>query len=115
MTRLAILGPGLLGGSIALAAEQNSGFEVAIWARRVEAVEQLRARGFRVRASNDLGAVVQGADLVVLCVPIGAMPALSREIAPLIRPGAVITDVGSVKTCVVEELGPLLSKVGHFV
>src|SRR5581483_3132242 len=96
MTRLAIIGPGLLGGSIALAARRAGGFHVGVWARRAEMVAELEKRGLADLASADLAAVVREADLVVLAVPIGVMAALVRQILPLVPPGTVITDVGSV-------------------
>jgi prephenate dehydrogenase len=115
MTRLAIIGPGLLGGSIALAAEQKGNFDVAIWARRTAVVEQLHKRGFKARASTELSSVVEGAELIVLCVPIGAMQALAREMVPRIAADCVITDVGSVKASVVAELGAIFRERGRFV
>ncbi len=66
MIRLAIIGPGLLGGSIALAARRAGGFHVAVWARRVEAVAELEQRALAEVASTDLAAVVQEANIVVL-------------------------------------------------
>ena len=115
MTRLAIIGPGLLGGSIALAARRAGGFRVAVWARRSDAVAELQKRALAEVASSDLARVVQDADLVVLAVPIGAMAALARQIAPLVPRGAVITDVGSVKAPVVEELSAIFAEGGRFV
>jgi prephenate dehydrogenase len=115
MTRLAIIGPGLLGGSIALAARRAGGFHVAIWARRPEAVEELEKRSLAEIASTDLAVVVKDADIVVLAVPIGVMASLSRQIVPLLNPGAVITDVGSVKAPVVEELKAIFTQGARFV
>jgi len=115
MTRLAILGPGLLGGSIALAARRAGGFHVAAWARRPEAVAEMKKGNFADVASSDLGAVVKGADLVVLCVPIGAMGKLAQQIVPLLESHAIVTDVGSVKGPVVEELRAIFAKSGRFV
>ncbi len=115
MTRLAILGPGLLGGSIALAARRAGGFHVAAWARRSEAVAEMERRALAEVVSADLTVAVEGADLVVLCVPIGAMGALSRQIVPLIPPQAIVTDVGSVKAPVVEELRAIFAPRGRFV
>jgi len=115
MTRLAIIGPGLLGGSIALAARRAGGFHAGVWARRDEAVAELQKRAIAEVVSKDLARVVEGADLVVLAVPIGAMGALARQIAPLIPPGAIITDVGSVKAPVVEDLGEVFAGRGNFV
>ena len=113
MKSLAILGPGLLGGSIALAARRAGGFRTGLWARRAEAVAEIAALGIADAASTDLRTIVAAADLVVLCVPIGVMPALAREIADAISPRTVVTDVGSVKASVVAELGAILG--GRFI
>jgi prephenate dehydrogenase len=115
MTQLAILGPGLLGGSIALAARRAGGFRVAVWARRQEAVVELEKQACAELASTELAAVVREADLVVLCVPIGVMGALAREIAPLLSAGAIVTDVGSVKALVVEELSAIFAGRARFI
>jgi prephenate dehydrogenase len=114
MTRLAILGPGLLGGSIALAARRAGGFRVAAWARRPQAIAEMKEAGLAEVVSADLAVVVKDADLVVLCVPIGAMGALARKIAPLLAPQAIVTDVGSVKAPVVQELRGIFAR-GCFV
>jgi prephenate dehydrogenase len=115
MTHLAVIGPGLLGGSIALAARRAAAFRVSVWARRPEAVEELQLGSYADHVSTDLRSVVANADFVVLCVPIGAMPALARELAPWISPGALVTDVGSVKAPVVAELSAIFQARGRFV
>jgi len=115
MKSLAILGPGLLGGSIALAARRVGGWRVSLGARRAEAVAEIEARGIADAASTDLRSIVSGADLVILCVPIGAMPALAREVADAISPQTIVTDVGSVKAGVVLELGAIFRERGRFV
>lgn len=115
MTRLAILGPGLLGGSIALAARRAGGFHVSAWARRPQAVAEMEERQVADTISGVLTTVVKEADLIVLCVPIGAMGELSRQIAPLLKPGAIVTDVGSVKAPVVRELREIFVGPGRFV
>ena len=115
MKSLAIIGPGLLGGSIALAARRAGGFRTALWARRAAAVAEIAALGMADAASTDLRGIVAGADLVVLCVPIGAMPALAREIADAISDRTIVTDVGSVKASVVAELGAIFHGRGRFV
>ena len=115
MKSLAIVGPGLLGGSIALAARRVGGFRTGLWARRAEAVAEIAALDVADAASTDLPSIVAAADLVVLCVPIGAMPALAREIADAISPRAIVTDVGSVKASVVAELGAIFRGRGRFV
>lgn len=115
MNSLAILGPGLLGGSLALAARRLGGSRVALWARRAEAVAEIEAMGIADAVSTDVRAIVAGVDLVILCVPVGAMPALAREIADAISPQTIVTDVGSVKAAVVAELGEIFRRRGRFV
>ncbi|MEI6351831.1 MAG: prephenate dehydrogenase/arogenate dehydrogenase family protein [Verrucomicrobiota bacterium] len=114
MKKLAILGPGLLGGSLALAVRKLlPECRIAVWGRRPTAVEEVRDAGIADIASTELAPVVEGADLVVFCVPIGAMPTLARQIVPLIVPEALITDVGSVKGPVVEAMVPIFEKAGR--
>lgn len=115
MKRITILGPGLLGGSIALKLRQIGGCHVAMWARREQAVAEAVAAGCADLATSDLGAAVKDADLVVLCVPVGAMGDLARRVALSIRQGAIVTDVGSVKARVMEELGNVFRSAGKFV
>lgn len=115
MTRLAVFGPGLLGGSIALAARASGRFEVAVWGRRTAAIEELRARGMADDASTDARAVADGADIVVFCVPVGAMPELAQRVAPAISPRTLVTDVGSVKEVVVNALSPIFRGRARFV
>jgi prephenate dehydrogenase len=113
--KLAVFGPGLLGSSIALAAQRRGDFHVSIWARREEAVAELRARGIGHLASTELAAVARDADLAILCVPIGAMPALAAQLAELVPRTALVTDVGSVKAPVVAELGAIFRGAARFV
>lgn len=111
---IAILGPGLLGGSLALAArERLPGAATRVWARREESATQVRALG--ISASTDLAATVAGADLIVFCTPIGSMAALARQIRDSISPGAVVTDVGSVKQPVAETLGAIFRGAATFI
>lgn len=118
--RIALIGPGLLGGSMGLAmrALENAP-EVRAWARREETVGLLLENGCVDFASGDLAEAVAGADLIVLATPVGAMTNLAEEIVacPGFSSEAVITDVGSVKRCVVEALEPIFSGSGrgHFV
>jgi prephenate dehydrogenase len=88
---------------------------VAIWARRAESLEEALQGGYADFASCELEAVVRDADLVVLCTPIGAMPALAREIVSSISPQTLVTDVGSVKGPVVAALAPIFALRGRFV
>ena len=58
---------------------------------------------------------VRGADLVILCVPVGACGPVAREMAPRLQPGAILTDVGSVKGAIVRDVGPHVPKGVHFI
>ena len=103
--RIAILGPGLLGGSLLLALrERIPGLHLSAWARRAEAVEDLASMNVADVVSSDLKDVVSSAQLVVLCTPIETMHELATQIAPHLPGGCVVTDVGSVKGCVVAPL-----------
>jgi len=114
--KIAILGPGLLGGSLALVLRKKMpGVRIDIWARRQEAVEEIQATGLADIASTELEPVVTGADLVIFCVPIGAMPPLAEKIVPYLSETAVVTDVGSVKKPVVEALGAIFGNRARFV
>lgn len=113
-SKIAIVGPGLIGGSIAL--ELRSRFpeiEVAIWARRQETIDQVAP--LVTLASTELQHVVSGADLVVLCTPVEAMPALAQRIVDWITPETLVTDVGSVKNTVVQTLTPVFRKRARFI
>jgi len=112
-----LVGVGLLGGSLGLAlrkrrlAKQVTGF-----VRRVASVSECQRNGAVTKATLDLSAAVRGADLIVLCTPIAQMKPLVAQMLPFIKPGAVVTDVGSVKNTVVRDLEALTAKAGaHFV
>jgi prephenate dehydrogenase len=113
--RIAILGPGLLGGSLALKLHAAGLSEVRLWARRPEALREIEARRCADFASNDVAEVVRDADLVILCVPVGAMGDLARQIVSVIREDTIVTDVGSVKASVAAELGPIFQSRGRFI
>jgi prephenate dehydrogenase len=107
LRKLTILGPGLLGGSIGLAARHRKiAGRVAVWARRQEAADEAYKIGAADEATTDLFRATDGADLTVLAVPIGAMPALAKQLPAT----AVVTDVGSVKYTIVNTLSHLLPK-----
>ncbi len=103
--KVAILGPGLLGGSIAMAL-RDRGFtsELALWARRPEAAAQIRTMQLPVDVSTNLRRCVADAGLVILCTPVDTIVSLFKKICPMLRPGCVVTDVGSVKSALVHEM-----------
>lgn len=93
-SKIAILGPGLLGGSVGLAAKA-AGLNVVLWGRKAERVEATRSLG--LAATTDLAEAVGGADLIIFAVPVGVMEKLSAKVSPHLAVGALVTDVGSVK------------------
>jgi len=113
---IAILSPGLLGGSLALAIRQRlQGVEIRVWARRQESVQKVLAMGLANAASTDAAAMAAGAGLILFCMPIGGMAGVAGRIATVVRRDAVVTDVGSVKQPVVETLGKIFRGRAEFV
>jgi prephenate dehydrogenase len=112
---VAILGPGLLGASLALALRRRGDSHVSLWARREETVREISERGFAELVSRDLQKVIAGAETIVLCTPIGVMAALAREIVPHLAPRTLVTDVGSVKAPVVADLNAIFAGRARFI
>ena len=114
--KLSILGPGLLGGSIGLAARhRKAASRVAIWARRPDAADEAYKIGAADEATTDLRKTVAEADLVVLATPIGAMRELGEKIRPALPDSCIVTDVGSVKYPVVAALSDVFQGKARFV
>ena len=110
-SKLSIIGVGLLGGSIGLAAKRARLAEkVAGYVRRPESIAECLDRAVVDEASCDLAQTVAGADLIILCTPLAQMRVLAEAMRPHVRKGALVTDVGSVKTSVVNELRPIISR-----
>ncbi len=110
---VAILGPGLLGGSLALALRKHrTATQVRVWGRRAESLDEVLQSGAADFASTDAAEVVSGASFVVLATPIVVMEEVSRAIQGALSSGAVVTDVGSVKAEVVALLEPLFASAG---
>lgn len=113
--RLAVFAPGLLGGSILRDARRLGIAELRVWARREAALDEVRAAGLADFTSTDAASVARGADLLILCMPVGGMRAAAEHIAAAaadLPAGAVVTDVGSVKGSVLESVGPVLHAAG---
>lgn len=111
--KIAILGPGLLGGSLALAIRASLPHaRVHLWGRREEPLKLAEELDAAHLASTDLELVVREADLIVLATPVGIMPGLIEKILPIIKPSVLVTDVGSVKGIVHQTIGQLLTKAG---
>ena len=115
--KISIIGVGLLGGSLGLAARRfELAREVAGYVRREASLKDCERAGAVDYATTDLLAAVSGADFVALCTPLAQMPALVKQLLPALKRGAMVTDVGSVKAGVARELAALIQKSGaHFV
>lgn len=114
--RVALIGLGLIASSIALAMRREGlAGEIVGTARSAETRDTARALGLCDRVVDTAEAAVRGADLVVLCTPVGAMGELAARIAPLLDPGATLSDVGSVKRAVVDALQPHLPAGVHLI
>ena len=111
---ITVVGPGLLGGSVAMAVRQHMpGCDLRVWARREQPLAYLREHGVTQHTYTDLQAAVQGAELVILATPIGCFESLAREMLPTLADDVLVTDVGSVKAYVHHTTGTLLTQRGH--
>ncbi|MGC9368014.1 MAG: prephenate/arogenate dehydrogenase family protein [Paracoccaceae bacterium] len=114
--RVALIGLGLIAGSMAHAM-RRAGLvgEVVGTARSAETRKVAAEIGLCDRVVDSAAEAVEGADLVVLAVPVGAMGAVAEEIADHLKPGCTVTDVGSVKRAVIEAVGPHIPEGVHFI
>ena len=111
--KITIVGVGLLGGSLGLAIKRRKlAREVAGFVRRTASLKECERAGAVDFATTDLLAAVSGADLVILCTPLAQMRSLTKHMLPALKPGAIVTDVGSVKATVVGELETLVARAG---
>ena len=115
--KITIIGIGLLGGSIGLAARRRRlAREVAGFVRRRASLKDCEKAGAVDFATTDLLAAVSNADLVILCTPLSQMRQRVIEMLPALKRGAIVTDVGSVKAGIVREIESPVQKSGaHFV
>jgi prephenate dehydrogenase len=115
--KITLVGVGLLGGSLGMALKQRRlARSVVGFVRRPASVLECESLGAVNLATLDLHRAVAGTELVILCTPIAQMRTLVVQMLPMLKPGVIITDVGSVKGSVVRELEALAAKAGaHFV
>jgi prephenate dehydrogenase len=114
---ISLIGAGLLGGSLGLAIKRRQlAARVVACVRREAALAECRKLNIADVVTQDLSEAVHGSELVILCTPLSQMAELTSQMRPFLQHGAILTDVGSVKGTVVQELEPLARQAGaHFV
>ena len=114
--RVALIGLGLIASSMYWAMKRgNLAGEVVGYARSAETRDTARRIGLCDTVYDTIADTVEGADLVVLCVPVGAMEAVAQEMSHYLKLGATVSDVGSVKRAVIDAVEPHLPQGVHFV
>ncbi len=114
--RLAIIGIGLIGSSIArVARKEGLAGEIVISTRSEATLRRAEELALGDRYYLDAGEAVAGADLVIICVPVGASGEVAKWIAPSLAPGAIVTDVGSTKASVIGQMAPHMPKGVHLI
>jgi cyclohexadieny/prephenate dehydrogenase len=114
--RVALVGAGLIGSSIARAARDfGAAREIAILDASAPVMARVRELGIADEASGDPAVALKGADLVIICTPVGVCGAVAEALAPHLEPGAILSDVGSVKEAVVAQVAPHVPPGVHFI
>ena len=115
--RLALIGIGLIGSSLARVARERGGIagEVVAHDCSPAVLDRVAALGIADRIEEDLAAAVTDADSVILCTPVGTFAEIAQAIAPHLATGAILSDVGSTKQSVLRDVGPLVPSGVHFV
>ena len=114
--RVAIIGMGLIGSSLARACrELNLAGEIAAADRDAAVAMRVSKLGIADLVAQSASEAASGADLVILCAPVGACAEIAAEIAGALKPGAILSDVGSVKAAILEQVGPYVPDSVHFI
>lgn len=114
--RLALIGTGLIGGSIARAARASGAAKTIVaTARSAETRKRVVELGFADQVTQTSAEAVKDADLVIVSIPVGASGAVAKDIGPHLKQGAILSDVGSVKGSVVRDMAPYVPKGVHFI
>jgi cyclohexadieny/prephenate dehydrogenase len=114
IARLAIVGAGLIGSSLArVARRKRLAGEIVVSDAAPEVRERVQALGLADRVVASARDAAEGADLVVLCVPVGGLAALAEEVGPALKPGAILSDVGSVKDAALAAMAPHVPAHAH--
>ena len=111
-----VIGIGLIGSSLARVVRRDRLVgHIAVCARSHATLDKARSLGIADSTSTDPQQVVEGADLVVLCTPLGVYAQIAEAMAPGLKPGCIVTDVGSVKQSVIVDVAPHLPEGVHLV
>jgi len=114
--RVALIGIGLIGSSLSHAMRRGGLARTIVGHAQSEKTRDTALRlGLVSSVYASAEEAVRGADLVILCAPVGACGAIAKEIGPSLAPGAIVTDVGSVKGAIVRDVGPFVPKCVHFI
>jgi cyclohexadieny/prephenate dehydrogenase len=114
--KLALIGIGLIGGSIARDARKRGlAKHIVAATRSAETAAKANELKLTDHCGTDLAAAVKDADLVIVCTPVGACGAATKTIAPALKPGCIVSDVGSVKQAVIADMKPHIPAGVHFV
>ena len=114
--RVALIGLGLIASSMFWAIKRAGlAGEVTGYARSQETRDTARRIGLCDRVCDSAREATEGADLVVLCVPVGAMGEVAADLAPALKPGATVSDTGSVKRAVIDAVAPHIPAGVHFI
>jgi cyclohexadieny/prephenate dehydrogenase len=114
--RLALIGTGLIGGSIARAARASGAAKTVVaTARSAETRKRVKELGFADEVTDTSAEAAKDADLVIVSIPVGACGAVAKDIGPHLKPGAILSDVGSVKASVARDMAPYVPKGVHFI
>jgi cyclohexadieny/prephenate dehydrogenase len=114
--KIALIGIGLIGGSIALEAKKRGlAKKIVAATRSAETAALANKLKLTDHCGTDLSAACDGADLVIVCTPVGACGAVAETIAPKLKKGCIVSDVGSVKQAVIDAMRPHIPAGVHFV
>jgi len=114
--RVALIGLGLIGGSLGHAMKRRGlAGHVSGYARSAATRARALEIGFIDSAHETAAAAAADADLVIICTPVGALAEVAGGIGPVLKKGAIVTDVGSVKVAVVRDVGPHIPDGVHFI
>lgn len=114
--RMALIGAGLIGSSLArVARRQGLAGHIAVSARTQATLDKALELGFADSVSLDAAEAAEDADLVVLCTPLGAYGSIAETLAPALKSGAIVSDVGSCKKIMFTDVAPHLGEGVHMV